>query len=159
MITIDSYFGDKKHQDGHVTNAHKLIGSVNSILYVAKCDEAYEDWIDSDTGTQISGSKNGNGDGGYRDEYSLTGAAKSTHKFGQGIDIYDPDRTLAQWLIHNREKLAQFKLWTEDCRWTPGWVHFQCVPPKSNKRIYIPSNIPPLTTPLEGQRKLPYDIK
>lgn len=66
-------------------------------------------------------------------------AGHSKHLTGEAVDIADHDRTLATWVADNLEALAQCKLWCEDFRWTPTWVHFQIVPPKSEKRVFIPA--------------------
>jgi hypothetical protein len=75
----------------------------------------------------------------------LAGAsATSNHLSGQAADISDLDRYLADWSVANLEVLEEVGCWMEDPRWTPTWVHWQIVPPKSGKRIYIPSLKPPL---------------
>ena len=124
------------------------------MLHMAHLDGCYDYWVDVDTGTTISGAKGGSGDGGYRDNHSKTGGKGSSHRFGQGIDIYDPDRILAQWCIHNQDAMDRFGLWMEDPRWTPGWCHWQTRKAKYG-RIYIPSNTKPLAPALDGQKPLP----
>jgi len=156
MITIDQYFQDKDRRDVHVLNARNLLGKVNTLL--SKSD-AYKYWIDPDTDTQISGAKGGSGDGGYRAYNSNTGAPSSAHKSGLGIDIYDPERILAQWCVNNQDELDRNGLYCEDFRWTPGWCHFQSIPPKSGHRIYIPSMKPPLAPALNGQKTIPERIR
>ncbi len=66
-------------------------------------------------------------------------ASHSKHLTGEAVDIADPDRTLATWVADNLDALEQCKLWAEDFRWTPHWIHVQIVAPKSEKRIFIPS--------------------
>jgi hypothetical protein len=68
----------------------------------------------------------------------------SKHLSGEAVDIADDDRFLADWCSANQVDLVVSELWCEDFRWTPTWVHFQIVPPKSGKRIYIPSLSKPL---------------
>ena len=68
----------------------------------------------------------------------------SKHLSGSAVDIADNDRYLADWCAANQVDLVVAELWCEDFRYTPTWVHFQIVPPKSGKRIYIPSLSKPL---------------
>ena len=68
----------------------------------------------------------------------------SKHLSGQAVDIADPDRYLADWCAANQIDLVVAELWCEDFRYTPTWIHLQCVPPGSGKRIYIPSLAKPL---------------
>lgn len=72
---------------------------------------------------------------------TVPGAApNSKHTTGQAIDIGDDrDRTLAVWCLNNVGVLAVIGLWCEDFRSTPTWCHFQCVPPGSGNRFFIPS--------------------
>ena len=70
---------------------------------------------------------------------STPGAAKaSTHMRGLAVDIKDPDGKLREWVLANLDLMQKLGLYFEDFRWTKGWVHFQCVPPGSGKRIFIP---------------------
>lgn len=72
------------------------------------------------------------------------GAAKrSNHLLGLAVDIADPDGKLATWTIQNIALIASFGLFIEDIRYTKNWVHYQCVPPASGKRVFIPSSAPP----------------
>lgn len=75
-------------------------------------------------------------------------AKTSTHITGQALDTKDPQRKFAKWCLANLQELEEIGLWMEDPRWTPTWVHLQTVPPKSGKRVYIPSTKPPLAPPL-----------
>jgi hypothetical protein len=66
-------------------------------------------------------------------------APNSNHMTGHAADIADSDGKLWKWVISNLEFISDLGLYMEDKRWTPTWVHFQNLPPKSKKRIYIPS--------------------
>lgn len=86
---------------------------------------------------------------GYRrsQDTPKNGAKKSNHLLGAAIDIDDDDKgTLWNWVKDNLELLQEVGLWIEDPRWTHGkvgtWMHFQIVPPKSGKRIFVPSSVP-----------------
>ena len=142
MITKAQYFGNKSYPVEHGRNADILLGRVNGFLYEAAANGVYGYWIDPDTDTQISGAKGGSGDGGYRTQDSTTGASKSRHKYGKAVDVFDPDRILAKWILGNIDALVKAELWCEDFQWTPGWCHFQSEPPGSGSRIYIPSSKP-----------------
>lgn len=74
-------------------------------------------------------------------------ATKSNHLVGKAIDL-DDDNTafLWKWVLANLQLMKDIGLWMEDPRWTHGsvgtWMHFQITPPKSGKRIYVPSEKP-----------------
>ena len=65
-------------------------------------------------------------------------APKSHHLTGEACDIADADGALWRWCMVNMQVLIDTGLWLEDKSATPTWVHFQIVPPKSGKRIFIP---------------------
>lgn len=91
---------------------------------------------------------------------ATSNAAKaSNHITGDAADVRDPDRALAQWCVLHTDKMAICGLWMEDPRWTATWTHLQTLPPKSGKRIYIPSTARPTASALRGQNSLPYTLK
>lgn len=69
-------------------------------------------------------------------------AAMSNHMLGLAADIRDMDRKFMHWCLDNLEFLSELGVYMEDFRYTPSWLHIQIVPPKSGKRIYIPSTNP-----------------
>ena len=70
---------------------------------------------------------------------SIAGAAKkSNHMLGLAVDISDKDGKLREWVLSNLDLMQKLGIYFEDFRWTPTWVHFQVVSPKSSKRIFIP---------------------
>lgn len=75
-------------------------------------------------------------------EKGITDPAKipmrSKHFFCQAVDIYDPKRELQKWIKENIKLVEEIGLWMEDFSATPNWVHFQTVPPASNKRFFLP---------------------
>lgn len=65
-------------------------------------------------------------------------ATRSKHLLGQACDIQDKNGKLTKWIKANLKLMADVGLWLEDFEYTIGWCHFQSVPPKSGKRIFIP---------------------
>jgi hypothetical protein len=89
-------------------------------------------------------------------------AAHSNHQMGLAVDIADPDGRLLAWVLANLDLMQDLGLFFEDFRWTKTWVHFQCVPPKSGKRIFIPYSDTiknPMTAPnrWDGKYESKYD--
>ena len=68
----------------------------------------------------------------------LSKAKHSKHLVGAAADIQDVDGELAAWLLANPSVLREAQLWCEDPASTPGWVHFQIVPPASGNRWFKP---------------------
>lgn len=126
--------------------AAAMLDRVNVLLAVAYSDGLLLD-ANPRTGSLVSGTRYG----GFRPGSAPIGAAKSKHKTGHAVDVYDPRRTLATWCAANLEQVAQIGLWCEDWRWTPSWCHFQDVPPGSGLRVYIPSTSPALASAVPGQ--------
>lgn len=63
---------------------------------------------------------------------------KSTHLFGQAVDIFDPKRELQKWVKENIKLMEEIGLWFESFDYTSNWVHFQIIPPKSGNRFFVP---------------------
>ena len=69
----------------------------------------------------------------------IPGAAKkSNHMACLAVDLADRGGKLAEYCLNNLKLLEEFGLWMEDPAYTKGWVHLQCVPPKSNNRVFKP---------------------
>ena len=62
----------------------------------------------------------------------------SRHLTGQAADVADPDGELSRFLNTTIIPWDKIGLWMEHPKYTPGWIHFQSVPPKSGKRFFIP---------------------
>ena len=62
----------------------------------------------------------------------------SRHMTGEAIDIGDEDGKLDEWLMTEvgTAALIELGLWHEHPRDTPGWAHWQTVPPKSGNRHF-----------------------
>lgn len=134
-ITIRDYFGTKPHTDEHTANAVELLKCVNALLaeFVAQGGTLHKD---PDTGTYISGSKGGAGDGGYRLPTTTTGKPGSAHKEAMACDIFDAGDKLDSWIT--RDILVKHGLFREAMQWTPTWCHLQTRPPKSGNRSFNP---------------------
>lgn len=65
-------------------------------------------------------------------------APQSNHMKGLAVDIADADGALMNWVLRNLDLMKDLGLYFEDFRYTPTWCHFQCVPPASGKRIFVP---------------------
>lgn len=70
------------------------------------------------------------------------GAKKSNHLVCLACDFSDPDGKLAEFCIQNLDLLERCGLYMEHPSVTKtktgGWVHLQCVGPKSGKRVFYP---------------------
>lgn len=71
-------------------------------------------------------------------------APQSNHMKGLAVDVADADGAIMNWTLANLQLMKDLGVHMEDWRWCPTWTHYQCVPPKSGNRIYIPSTAPAL---------------
>lgn len=90
--------------------------------------------INPNTNSFISGSTLG----GFRPQITSVGAAKSNHKKGLAVDIYDPQKEIGKWCLANKSILVEFEVYIEHPDYTNKWCHFQVVPPASGRRVFIP---------------------
>lgn len=65
-------------------------------------------------------------------------ATRSRHLLGAAADILDPDDKIKEWLKANPKILEDANLWCEHWESTPGWCHFQIIPPNSGNRWFKP---------------------
>lgn len=65
-------------------------------------------------------------------------ALKSHHLTGEAADILDQGGKLKTWVKANLPIIEEIGLWMEAFDSTPGWLHFQIVPPHSGNRFFIP---------------------
>ena len=155
MITAAQYFGAKINSPECTPqilyNADKLLLAVNGLLDEARNLGVYFDAVDADTGICISGAKGGSGDGGFRLSTSTTGSARSTHRSARGVDVYDPNSRLDDWLTTldsaggaRNTMLEKHGLYRESPDFTVGgipandWCHLQDLAPGSGRRTYNP---------------------
>ena len=143
MISAEQYFGAKPHDAEQEIMADDLLVRVNALL-----DEAERDGVTvpvcPNTGTQISGSKGGTGDGGFRLPTATTGSPQSSHKQAKAVDVYDPLDKLDEWLdqfehgVGDNTKLAEHGLYREAPAHTPTWCHLSTRAPRSGRRTFKP---------------------
>lgn len=135
MITLKDYFGPwLGHPDAtsaRLHNADTLLDRVNRLV-----DAATQDGVklltNPATGTNISGQLFG----GFRPQSCPQGAPHSSHKQGQGIDLYDPHNELDAWLDDDR--LVAFGLFREHPDATQRWCHLTTRQPGSGNRTFLP---------------------
>lgn len=143
MLRIDQYFapyaGNSEITDEIKQNATQLLESVNQLML-----EAQEDGVGFTINPKTSSYISGAGNGGFRLSNSTVGASKSKHKTGQAVDIYDPDREFASWILAHKGKLADAGLYAERFEWTKTWTHLQNVAPASGQLLFRPSMDEPL---------------
>lgn len=143
MIGIDQYF-TKPHPQEHEDNALELLRRRNALRADWMAATGKSCPIDPDTRTEISGSKGGDGDGGYRTPGTRTGAAGSSHREGKAVDDADPGDELDSWLdgfddgAGGNSMLERHQLYREHPAATPGWCHLTTRAPRSGKRTFMP---------------------
>lgn len=64
----------------------------------------------------------------------------SKHLSCEAVDLADADDKLKAWLKtpEGLKAMEEIGLWQEDPSATDTWVHVQCCPPKSGKRVFMP---------------------
>lgn len=67
-------------------------------------------------------------------------APSSKHMTGLAVDLYDPTGRIDAWLLTEpgQQALVDLGVWIEDPSATPGWSHWQIVPPGSGRRVFHP---------------------
>ena len=136
MITLQDYFSDKPHPNEYNLNALTLLYRVNNLIAAYTTDTGKLPEINPITGSQVSGSKGG--DGGFRLPTSTTGSSKSAHKQGMAIDLVDHDQHLDKWLDAKPDALIKYDLYREASASTPNWCHLSTRKPLSGKRTFSP---------------------
>lgn len=135
MITSSQYFGEwLNHPDAteeRKEDAHKFLEKVNSLLQTAEMSGVIPP-VNPNTGSQIAGSRYG----GFRPQSCPQGARLSSHKVGRGIDIYDPQNKLDEWL--SDDILEAYGLYREHPDDTYGWCHLTDRAPGSGRRTFQP---------------------
>ena len=133
MITLRDYFGPWiMHRDAtpdRQVAAILMLSKVNALLKDASRLCLMDNPV---TGTMVSGLDLG----GFRPQACRVGSANSSHKEGRGIDVYDPDTYLDQWITD--AVLEAHDLYREAPTSTPGWCHLTDRPPVSKHRTFLP---------------------
>lgn len=137
MVTLAEYVGPHaKSKDWSYVrqqNAQALLDKVNAL-----CDEMRADGIilhvNPSTRSQVSGKTLG----GFRPQNATQGAPNSSHKEGQGIDLYDPNNTIDAWCMVNQARLAHHGIYIEHPDATKGWCHMTTRAPRSGNRVFMP---------------------
>lgn len=144
MITIAQYFGAKPHTAEEEAFATDLLTRVNALRDEAEA-AGIKRLIDPDTGTEISGSRGGAGDGGFRLPTATTGRGKSSHKEAKGGDVFDPADKLDAWITTydrsggiDNTLLEKHGLYREHPDSTEGWCHLTTRAPGSKRRTFYP---------------------
>lgn len=150
MITTEQYFKNpttgetKAHTAAHEAAALDVLTRREALRQEFYADTGAAPAVCPNTGTEISGSAHGSGDGGFRLTNATTGARKSSHMEGSAIDDYDPGDAFDHWLDQfedgagGNSKLEQHGLYREHPSATSSWVHLTTRPPNSGKRTFYP---------------------
>lgn len=136
MISSEAYFAGKPHDAEQEIMADDLLVRVNALIDEAVAAGAFTRTVCPNTGTEISGSKGGAGDGGFRLPTTSTGRPNSSHKQAKAVDIFDPDESLEDWI--DDTILEKHGLYRESPSDTLGWTHLTTRPPGSCRRTFKP---------------------
>ena len=137
MITINQYFGvwsSSQDVTGKVKqNAVELVARVNALLADIAI-AGIESPINQKTKSQISGEVYG----GFRPQDCPIGASSSSHKTGEGVDVFDPLGKIDAHIDRCPELLVKHNLYREHAKDTSTWCHLQTRKTKSGKRTFLP---------------------
>jgi hypothetical protein len=138
MITLDEYVGPWAASPDLTperrANAHALLLPATWALEKVMREAGIVFRDNPSTGSGISGKTLG----GFRPQDCTIGAARSNHKEGLAVDRYDPAGEIDAWCLNNLDALARCGIWIEAPAKTIGWSHWQCVPPRSGNRVFLP---------------------
>lgn len=131
-------------------NACETVKRVNQLLSMAALDGVFPEAVNE---SEVAS--------GWRpaevNAATPNAAPDSKHVTGQACDLRDNKaRDFARWCLRNLEVLDDLGLWLENPMWTGGksnWVHLQTVPPHSGRRVFVPSDNPPLAAALPEQEQ------
>jgi hypothetical protein len=131
VITVEQYFIRRPHSVEQNDSAVELLARVNALLASYQIETGNELDINPHTGNLISGETNG----GFRLPDCPIGAANSSHKQAQAVDVHD-DGKLDAWVTD--AILEKFNLYREHPDYTIGWCHLSTRAPGSGHRTFIP---------------------
>ncbi len=141
MITVDDYFMDRREQyplaltPDIERNATRFVTVANALIARAMGSGIHFD-TNPKTGTPMSS--------GWRPptvNAATPGAApNSKHMLALAGDLYDPAGKIDAWLMTDagQQALQDVGIWIEHPDATPGWSHWQIVPPGSGRRVFRP---------------------
>ncbi len=144
MITLDDYFGAKPHTEEQERAATNLLERVENLNIEYRAETGAKIDIDPDTGTEISGSRYGQGDGGFRLQTATSGRTNSSHKEATGVDRSDQNGAFDEWLDKfehgdgDNTMLKRHGLYREHPSATPTWCHLTTRAPGSGRRTFFP---------------------
>lgn len=138
MITLKAYYKDRD-----ILYGDELTDEIraNAQVTVDKCNDLLARANRSDITTVNSGwrPKSVN-------DATANAAKTSKHLLALAVDLPDADGLLAEWCMDNVDDMRDAGIWMEHPGWTPGWVHWQSVPPgnpaRPQVRIFIPNASP-----------------
>ena len=143
MITVFQYFA-KPHTEAQKDSAVDLLSRVEALRQEFYKDTERGPEIDPDTRNEISGTRGGDGDGGFRTPRSTTGAPNSSHREATGVDKSDQENKRDKWLDKYEHgnggnyMLEKHGLYREAPNATPSWTHLTTRAPGSGRRTFSP---------------------
>lgn len=135
MISLGEYFGKWLTQADKVAvaRAGTLVIAVNRLMEIAEADGVAFP-VNPATKSQISGKNYG----GFRPKDCPIGAAKSNHKLGAAVDLFDPLNAIDEWCMSHVNQLEECGIYIEHPNYTDGWAHWSTIKPSSGARIFKP---------------------
>jgi hypothetical protein len=137
ILTVAEYFGPwADHPDltpDRRANAEKLVLAINALFTDLMRGLIYPR-TNPKTNSVISGEMYG----GFRPGDCPIGRKGSSHKEGQGADLFDLYAAISGHLFVRQELLRKHGLWMEHPNDTPGWCHLQTRPVKSGNTVFFP---------------------
>lgn len=135
MISIQNYVGvhvsSPDWTPERQANALKFLPTVNAFIARAIAS-GIGFQINPTTNTQIAGITFG----GFRPQNCTQGSPHSSHKEGLGIDIYDPDEDIDNYITD--QILEEQGLYREHPSKTKSWCHLTTRAPSSGVRTFYP---------------------
>lgn len=137
MITLAQYAGE---WIGHPD--FTAVRRANAELLLEACAKLEERMVAAGVVFPINPATNSNVSGkrygGFRPQSCTIGAWRSKHKDGLAVDRWDPNGKIDAWCMAHLDVLTECGIWIEHPEKTDTWSHWQCVPPKSGRRVFYP---------------------